>query len=172
MPVGGQKPKYRRLNLTSALLSKADFRTVFLSSCLAQSSDNVQLSKPTNSLRTRGQSSISFEKRNPLLWPRIWFFGGARGIARHVDLNAIAISGAAGADPVRIIGKSVPRRAPANALIPNIICAFNRCRAGPLLCEDACIGPFLSFFYRRYLLHPLPKPRVALRHSTGVVAAG
>jgi hypothetical protein len=116
----GQKPKYRRLNLTSALLSKADFRTVFLSSCLAQSSDNVQLSKPTNSLRTRRSIKHSFEKRNPLLWPRIWFFGGARGIARHVDLNAIAISGAAGADPVRIIGKSVPRRAPANALIPPI----------------------------------------------------
>jgi hypothetical protein len=103
--------------------------------------DDVQLSKPTNSLRIRGQSSISFEKRNPLLWPWIWFVGGA---------NAIAISGAAGADPVRIIGnRCLARRAPANALIPNIICAFNRCRAGPLLCEGACIGPFLLFFYRR-----------------------
>src|ERR1700722_6836377 len=103
--------------------------------------DNVQLSKPTMLPRARPQSSISFEKRNPLLWPWIWFVGGA---------NAIAISGAASADPVRIIGnRYLARRALANALIPNIICAFNRYRAGPLLCEDACIGPFLLFFYRR-----------------------
>jgi hypothetical protein len=54
------------------------------------------------------------------------------------------------ADSVRIFGnRYLARRAPADALIPNIICAFNRCRAGSVLCGDACIGPFLLFFYRR-----------------------
>jgi hypothetical protein len=37
----------------------------------------------------------------------------------------------AGADPVRIISsRCLARRAPANAPIPNIIYAFNRCSAG------------------------------------------
>ena len=102
----GQKTEVSAAAIHFHFVVKPDSRRTFLFFISRSNSDNVQLTKPGISLRSRGQSSVLFEKCHPFPGPRVGLFVGAHiGIARHVDLNAIARSNSDGsADHRRLEG--------------------------------------------------------------------